>query len=118
MAMFEWLTLSAAEWSAISLSLKVAFWAMFASLPLGIVTALILARGRFWGKSILNGVVHLPLVMPPVITGYLLLLSLGKRAPLGQFLNNYLGLSFSFRWTGAALACGIMGFPLMVRLLL
>ena len=115
MAMFEWLTLSAAEWSAISLSLKVAFWAMFASLPLGIVTALILARGRFWGKSILNGVVHLPLVMPPVITGYLLLLSLGKRAPLGQFLNNYLGLSFSFRWTGAALACGIMGFPLMVR---
>ena len=115
MAMFEWLTLSAAEWSAISLSLKVAFWAMLASLPLGIVTALILARGRFWGKSILNGVVHLPLVMPPVITGYLLLLSLGKRAPLGQFLNNYLGLSFSFRWTGAALACGIMGFPLMVR---
>jgi molybdate transport system permease protein len=113
--MFEWLTLSAAEWSAISLSLKVAFWAMLASLPLGIVTALILARGRFWGKSILNGVVHLPLVMPPVITGYLLLLSLGKRAPLGQFLNNYLGLSFSFRWTGAALACGIMGFPLMVR---
>ncbi len=113
--MFEWLTLSAAEWSAISLSLKVAFWAMLASLPLGIVTALILARGRFWGKSILNGVVHLPLVMPPVITGYLLLLSLGKRAPLGQFLNDYLGLSFSFRWTGAALACGIMGFPLMVR---
>ena len=113
--MFEWLTLSAAEWSAVSLSLKVAFWAMLASLPLGIVTALVLARGRFWGKSILNGVVHLPLVMPPVITGYLLLLSLGKRAPLGQFLNDYLGISFSFRWTGAALACGIMGFPLMVR---
>ena len=88
---------------------------MIFSLPLGILTALILARGRFWGKSLLNGIVHLPLVMPPVVTGYLLLLSFGKQGAIGKFLDAYLGLTFSFRWTGAALACGVMGFPLMVR---
>jgi molybdate transport system permease protein len=110
-----WLELSPEEWNAVYLSLKVAFWAMLASLPLGILIALVLARGRFWGKSILNGIVHLPLVMPPVVTGYLLLLTFGKRAPLGAFLADHLGIVFSFRWTGAALACGIMGFPLMVR---
>jgi molybdate transport system permease protein len=109
------LNISAEEWSAISLSLKVAFWAMTASLPFGILTALLLARGRFWGKSILNGIVHLPLVMPPVVTGYLLLITFGKRGPIGMFLNDYLGFTFSFRWTGAALACGVMGFPLLVR---
>ena len=113
--MNQWLNFSAAEWDAINLSLKVAFWAMLMSLPFGIIIALILARGKFWGKAVLNGIVHLPLVMPPVVTGYLLLYSFGKRAPLGQFLNDYLGFSFSFRWTGAALACGVMGFPLMVR---
>jgi molybdate transport system permease protein len=107
--------LSAEEWSAITLSLKVAFWAMAATLPLGILTAMILARAQFWGKAILNGIVHLPLVMPPVVTGYLLLISFGKRGPLGIFLHDYFGVSFSFRWTGAALACGVMGFPLMVR---
>jgi molybdate transport system permease protein len=111
----DWLQLGPDEWNAVRLSLKVAFWAMLVSLPLGIATALVLARGRFWGKSVLNGIVHLPLVMPPVVTGYLLLLTFGKRAPLGAFLAEHLGLSFSFRWTGAALACGVMGFPLMVR---
>jgi molybdate transport system permease protein len=111
----NWLQLGPDEWNAVRLSLKVAFWAMLVSLPLGIITALVLARGRFWGKSILNGIVHLPLVMPPVVTGYLLLLTFGKRAPFGAFLAEHLGLSFSFRWTGAALACGVMGFPLMVR---
>ena len=74
-----------------------------------------LARGQFWGKSILNGIVHLPLVLPPVVTGYLLLLGFGKRGPIGAFLAEHFGIVFSFRWTGAALACAIMGFPLMVR---
>ena len=69
----------------------------------------------FWGKSILNGIVHLPLVLPPVVTGYLLLLGFGKRGPFGAFLAEHFGIVFSFRWTGAALACAIMGFPLMVR---
>ena len=81
-----WLDLSPDEWNAVRLSIKVAVWAMLASLPLGILTALVLARGRFWGKSILNGVVHLPLVLPPVVTGYLLLLGFGKRGPIGAFL--------------------------------
>jgi molybdate transport system permease protein len=109
------LSFSPDEWSAIRLSLKVAFWAMAASLPLGIAVALLLARRQFWGKSLLNGLVHLPLVMPPVVTGYLLLLTFGRRAPLGAFLADHLGLVFSFRWTGAAMACAVMGFPLMVR---
>ena len=109
------LALSVDELNAISLSVKVAFFAMAVSLPLGIIAAYFLARGRFWGKSLLNAVIHLPLVMPPVVTGYLLLLTFGKRGLIGEFLDNYLGLSFSFRWTGAALACGVMGFPLMVR---
>jgi ABC-type molybdate transport system permease subunit len=103
------------EITAIRLSLKVAFWAMTASLPVGIVVALLLARGRFWGMSLLNGVVHLPLIMPPVVTGYILLLLFGRRGPLGLPLDEYLGIVFAFRWTGAALACAIMGFPLMVR---
>lgn len=103
------------EITAIRLSLKVAFWAMTASLPVGVVVALLLARGRFWGMSLLNGVVHLPLIMPPVVTGYILLLLFGRRGPLGQPLDEYLGIVFAFRWTGAALACAVMGFPLMVR---
>src|ERR1700756_3818085 len=109
------LDLSADEVSAIGLSLKVAFWAMLGSLPFGLVAAVVLARGRFWGKSLLDGLVHLPLVMPPVVTGYALLLLLGRRGPLGQFLDEHFGIVFAFRWTGAALACAIMGFPLMVR---
>ncbi len=111
----DWLRLSPEEWTAVKLSLRVATWAMAASLPFGILIALLLARGRFWGKSILNGIVHLPLVLPPVVTGYLLLLTLGRRAPLGAFLADHFGVVFAFRWTGAALACAIMGFPLMVR---
>jgi len=107
--------LSPAELSALRLSLRVAFWAMVGSLPLGIVVALILARGRFWGKSILDAVVHLPLVMPPVVTGYLLLLLFGRRGALGQFFAETFGIFFAFRWTGAALACAVMSFPLMVR---
>src|SRR5258708_7491260 len=77
--------------------------------------AWLLARKSFWGKTLLDGLVHLPLVLPPVVTGYLLLISFGRRGPIGSFLADHLGIVFSFRWTGAALACGIMGFPLMVR---
>ncbi len=112
----NWLTdLTPDEWNAVRLSIKVATVAMVASLPPGILIALLLARGQFWGKTLLNGLVHLPLILPPVVTGYLLLLSFGKRGPLGAFFADYFGLVFSFRWTGAALACGVMGFPLMVR---
>jgi molybdate transport system permease protein len=107
--------LTADDWQAIVLSLKVALAAMLASLPFGIAVALVLARGNFPGKAILNGIVHLPLVLPPVVTGFLLLILFGKKGPLGQFLDNTFGIVLSFRWTGAALACAIMGFPLMVR---
>ncbi|MCO5082066.1 MAG: molybdate ABC transporter permease subunit [Rhizobiaceae bacterium] len=111
----EWLDLSPDEWTAVRLSIKVSVWATVVSLPFGLLIAHLLARGRFPGKSVLNGIVHLPLILPPVVTGYLLLLSFGRRGPIGGFLDQYFGLVFSFRWTGAALACGIMGFPLMVR---
>ena len=112
----NWLTdLTPDEWNAVRLSIKVATVAMLASLPLGIAVALLLARGRFWGKTLLNGLVHLPLVLPPVVTGYLLLLTFGRRGPAGAFLAEHFGIVFSFRWTGAALACAVMGFPLMVR---
>jgi molybdate transport system permease protein len=106
---------SADEIAAVRLSLRVAFWAMLGSLPFGLVTAVVLARGRFWGKSLLDAVVHLPLVMPPVVTGYLLLLLFGRHGPLGGFFAESLGIVFAFRWTGAALACAVMGFPLLVR---
>ncbi|RVD61481.1 molybdate ABC transporter permease subunit [Mesorhizobium sp. M2D.F.Ca.ET.185.01.1.1] len=109
------LDLTPDEWNAVRLSIKVATVAMIASLPPGILIALLLARGRFWGKTLLNGLVHLPLILPPVVTGYLLLLSFGRRGPAGVFLAEHFGIVFSFRWTGAALACGVMGFPLMVR---
>ncbi|MDX8467544.1 molybdate ABC transporter permease subunit [Mesorhizobium sp. VK23B] len=109
------LDLNPDEWNAVRLSIKVATVAMIASLPPGILIALLLARGRFWGKTLLNGLVHLPLILPPVVTGYLLLLTFGRRGPAGAFLAEHLGIVFSFRWTGAALACGVMGFPLMVR---
>ena len=111
----DWLDLTPDEWNAVRLSVKVATWAMLASLPLGILVALVLARGKFWGKSVLNGIVHLPLILPPVVTGYLLLLGFGRRGPIGAFLDEHFGIVLSFRWTGAALACAIMGFPLMVR---
>ena len=103
------------ELTAIRLSLKVALWATFGSLPLGLFVAYALARWRFPGKLLLDGIVHLPLVLPPVVTGYLLLLSFGRRGFIGAPLAEYLGIVFSFRWTGAALACGVMAFPLLVR---
>jgi molybdate transport system permease protein len=109
------LPLSAEELAAIRLSLRVAFWAMVGSLPVAVATALLLSRGRFWGRSLLNALVHLPLVMPPVVTGYLLLLLFGRNGPLGRLLADGLGIIFAFRWSGAALACAVMGFPLMVR---
>ncbi len=111
----HWWTLSPEEWTAIRLSLWVSSIAMLASLPFGIAVAVALARGRFWGKSLLNGIVHLPLILPPVVTGYLLLVLFGRRGAIGQFLDSWFGLVFSFRWTGAALACAVMAFPLMVR---
>jgi len=113
--MTELLRLSPDEATAVQLSLRVAFWAMTTSLIPGILMALVLARGRFWGKSLVDGLVHLPLVMPPVVTGYVLLLLFGRRGPLGHFLDEHFGIVFAFRWTGAALACAVMGFPLMVR---
>lgn len=111
----DWMALSPEEWTAVRLSLKVATVATLVGLPFGIGVALALARGRFWGQSLLNGLVLLPLILPPVVTGYILLIVFGQRGPVGSWLADYFGIVFSFRWTGAALACGIMGFPLMVR---
>lgn len=113
--MTDWLRLSPEEWTAVRLSLIVATTAMLASLPLGLGVGLLLARGRFWGKSLLDAIVHMPLILPPVVTGYLLLVGFGRRGPIGQFLYDWFGIVLSFRWTGAALACAVMGFPLMVR---
>ncbi|WP_323785700.1 molybdate ABC transporter permease subunit [Thalassovita sp.] len=107
--------LSPEEWTAVALSLRVSLWATVVALPLAIWIAVLLARREFWGKQLLNGIVHLPLILPPVVTGYMLLLTFGRRAPVGSWLADTLGLVFAFRWTGAALAAGIMGFPLMVR---
>ncbi|NDR56828.1 MULTISPECIES: molybdate ABC transporter permease subunit [Aliiruegeria] len=109
------LGLSAEAWAAVGLSLKVSFWAVLLSLPLGIATAYLLARGRFPGRQLLNGLVHLPLILPPVVTGYLLLLTFGRRGVVGAFLYDTFGIGFAFHWTGAALAAAIMAFPLMVR---
>jgi len=103
------------EWTAVRLSLLVATTATLASLPLGLAIAWLLARKDFWGKGLLDTLVHLPLILPPVVTGYLLLITFGRRAPVGAFLADNFGIVFSFRWTGAALACGVMGFPLLVR---
>ncbi|GAB5375012.1 MAG: molybdate ABC transporter permease subunit [Acuticoccus sp.] len=100
---------------AVALSLKVSVWATLVSLPFGVAVAMLLARGAFWGRQLLNVVVHLPLVMPPVVTGYVLLILFGRRGPLGVFFADTFGLVFAFRWTGAALAAAIMAFPLMVR---
>jgi molybdate transport system permease protein len=107
--------LSPQDWTAVALSLRVAAVSTVVALPFGIIIAMLLARGSFWGKSLLDAVVHLPLVLPPVVTGYLLLISLGRKAPLGAFLADHFGIVFSFRWTGAAIACGVMAFPLLVR---
>jgi len=113
--MNDLLNLSPEEWTAVRLSIRVATVAMLASLPVGIAVAYLLARARFPGKSVVNGIVLLPLILPPVVTGYLLLLSFGRRGPIGAFLDEHFGIVFSFRWTGAALACAVMAFPLLVR---
>lgn len=107
--------LGPAEWQAVRLSVRVAFWATVVSLPLGIFVAYALARWDFWGKQLLNGIVHLPLILPPVVTGYLLLITFGRRGPVGETLDAWFGIFLSFRWTGAAVAAAIMAFPLMVR---
>jgi molybdate transport system permease protein len=107
--------LSPDEWTAVELSLRISIVATICALPFGIAVGWLLARTDFWGKTLVDGIVHLPLVLPPVVTGYLLLISFGRRGPVGAFLYEYFGIVFSFRWTGAALACGVMGFPLMIR---
>jgi len=111
--MTDWLTPE--DWRAVALSLRVSFWATLISLPVGIAVAYVLARYRFWGRQLLNGLVHLPLILPPVVTGYLLLLTFGRKGAVGAFLDQTFGLVFAFRWTGAALAAAVMAFPLMVR---
>jgi molybdate transport system permease protein len=103
------------ELTSIVLSLKVACVAALASLVPGVAVAWLLARGRFPGKALLDALVHLPLVLPPVVMGYGLLVLFGSQGPIGRWLEQSLGLSLAFRWTGAALACAVMGFPLMVR---
>ncbi|HVX98752.1 MAG TPA: molybdate ABC transporter permease subunit [Pseudorhodoplanes sp.] len=110
--MFE---LTPEEWTAVRLSIRIATAATLGALPPGIAVAWLLARRNFWGKALLDGLVHLPLVLPPVVTGYLLLIWFGRKGPVGAILDNYFGIVFSFRWTGAALACGVMAFPLLVR---
>ncbi|WP_027487192.1 molybdate ABC transporter permease subunit [Allorhizobium undicola] len=101
--------------TALLLTLKVAGSAVALSLPFGVAIAWLLARRRFPGHVALDGLVHLPLILPPVVTGYLLLVTFGRRGPVGAFLDQWFGFTFSFRWTGAALAAAVMGFPLMVR---
>ncbi|MGD9867576.1 MAG: molybdate ABC transporter permease subunit [Hyphomicrobiales bacterium] len=103
------------EWEALRLSLRVAFWSVLFSLPLAIAVAWVLARREFYGKMLLNALVHLPLILPPVVTGYILLLLLGTKGPVGSWLQSALGIVVAFKWTGAAIAAGVMGFPLMVR---
>jgi len=107
--------LTPVEWEILQLSLKVAFWSVLCSLPIAVAVAMLLARSNFPGKSLFDAIVHLPLVLPPVVIGYFLLLLLGRRGPLGAVLEEYFGIVVAFRWTGAAIAAGIMGFPLMVR---
>jgi molybdate transport system permease protein len=109
------IALTPQEWTAVALSLRVAAASTIVALPFGIGIAFLLARKSFWSKSLVDALVHLPLVLPPVVTGYLLLITFGRRAPVGGFLADRFGIVFSFRWTGAALACGVMAFPLMVR---
>jgi molybdate transport system permease protein len=109
------LTVSPFELEALTLSLRVALWSVLTSLPAGLLVAWLLARREFFGKSALNAVVHLPLVLPPVVVGYLLLLLLGREGPLGRLLYDLFGVGLPFTWEGAALAAAVMAFPLMVR---
>jgi molybdate transport system permease protein len=103
------------EQEVLLLSLRVAFWSVAATLPFAVAAAYVLARGDFPGKTLFDAFVHLPLVLPPVVVGYFLLLLFGKRGPVGSLLDEWLGITLVFRWTGAALAAAVMGFPLMVR---
>jgi molybdate transport system permease protein len=107
--------LSPQEWTALQLSLTVAFWATALSLPPGVAVAMVLARGNFPGKQVVNGLVHLPLILPPVVTGYLLLIAFGRQGAIGKLLDQWFGIVLAFRWTGAVLAAAVMAFPLMVR---
>ena len=109
------LSITSEEWNAITLSLQVAILATLCVLPFGVFIAFILARCNFWGKSLLNACVHLPLILPPVVVGYLLLLLFGRNGVIGRSVYENFGLSLAFNWFGAALASGIMGFPLLVR---
>ncbi|MEE4356600.1 MAG: molybdate ABC transporter permease subunit [Desulfococcaceae bacterium] len=111
----EIFTLTSAEWAALRLSLWISGWAVIGSLVPGVLTAWLLARKQFPGKSLVDGVVHLPLVLPPVVTGYMLLLLMGRRGMVGGPLYELTGFSFAFNWKGAALASAIMAFPLLVR---
>jgi len=107
--------LSPQDWTAVALSLRIAMVATLVSLPFGIAIATLLARRNFWGKTLVDAIIYLPLVLPPVVTGYLLLITLGRHAPVGAFLADHFGIVFAFRWTGAVISCGVMAFPLMVR---
>jgi molybdate transport system permease protein len=108
-------SLTAEEQEVLWLSLRVAFWSVLVSLPFAVAVAYVLARASFPGKVLFDAAVHLPLVLPPVVVGFFLLLLFGRRGPLGEILEQWFGIVVAFRWTGAALAAGIMGFPLMVR---
>ena len=103
------------ELEALFLSLTVAFWSVLITLPLGLFTAWLLARKNFYGRALVNGIIHLPLVLPPVVVGFFLLAMLGQQGPIGQFLYNVFGITIIFTWQGAAIASAIMSFPLMVR---
>ena len=109
------MTLTPLEVEAIMLSLRVAGWAVLISLPLGIAVAWLLARHRFPGWAVVNGLVHLPLVLPPVVVGFVLLLLLGRQGPLGAWLDDWFGITLAFTWQGAAVAAAVVSFPLMVR---
>ncbi len=111
--MTVWLTPE--ELEVLGLSLKVAFWSVLVSMPAAVAVAYLLARADFPGKTLFDAIVHLPLVLPPVVVGYVLLLAFGKNGPIGALLDQWFGITVAFKWTGAALAAGIMGFPLMVR---
>ncbi len=111
----DFFSLQPGEWQALALTLKVASAALLVSLPLAVLIAFMLARYRFPGHGLVNALVHMPLVLPPVVTGYVLLLIFGRKGPAGAFLSDVFGVSFAFNWTGAALAAGVMAFPLMVR---
>jgi len=109
------LHLTPEDWTAVALSLRIASVATLVALPFGIAIAMLLARVEFRGKPVVDAIVYLPLVLPPVVTGYLLLITLGRHAPVGAFLADRFGIVFAFRWTGAVISCGVMAFPLMVR---